>query len=223
MKKYEFIKNDEEIIKIYNEISKLEEADKEKGGAHHNLQHAINVANLVEKLLTDLNYDEKFIDEAKVSAILHDVGCINGKEAHPERSYEFAKEYLERKNIQLENKEKVLEAIKNHSSGFDTENIITLTLILSDKLDVKFTRITENGKNLLGNRQFLHIKDVNVQIKNNSLIVEFISDGNLNLEELEDYYFINKIFNSIKAFSNKMELIPEVFLDNKKWNKFYME
>ena len=219
MERFEYIKNDKEIIEIYEKISQKE--DTEKGGAHHDIRHVLNVANLVEKLLRDLNYDDEFIEEAKIAAILHDVGCVDGKEGHPERSFNFSKEYIERKNINLKYKEDVLEAIKNHSSGFDTNNIITLTLILSDKLDVKYTRITSAGRNIVGNRQFLHIQDIKLEIKDNILKVNFITDNNLDLKELEEYYFIEKIFKAIKAFSDKMNFTPKVLLDEKRWNKFY--
>ena len=219
MERFEYIKNDQEIIEIYEKISQNEE--KEKGGAHHDIRHVLNVANLVEKLLRDLKYDDEFIEEAKIAAILHDVGCIDGKEGHPERSFSFSKEYIERKNINLKYKEDVLEAIKNHSSGFDTNNIITLTLILSDKLDVKYTRITSAGRNIVGNRQFLHIQDIKLEIKDDILIVNFITDNNFDLIELEEYYFIEKIFKAIKAFSDKMNFTPKVLLDEKRWNKFY--
>ena len=219
MERFEYIKNDKEIIEIYDNISQNEE--REKGGAHHGIRHVLNVVSLVEKLLRDLNYDDEFIEEAKIAAILHDVGCIEGKENHPERSYRFSKEYIERKNINLKYKEDVLEAIKNHSSGFDTNNIITLALILSDKLDVKYTRITSAGRNIVGNRQFLHIQDIKLEIKDDILKVNFITDNNLDLKELEEYYFIEKIFKAIKTFSDKMKFTPEVFLDEKRWDKFY--
>ena len=77
MELYNTIINDEEIIKIYNSISEFE--DKDNGWAHHDLKHVKNVAYMVEKILKNLNYDENFIEEAKIAAILHDTGCIKGK------------------------------------------------------------------------------------------------------------------------------------------------
>ncbi|MGL5153289.1 MAG: HD domain-containing protein, partial [Clostridium sp.] len=71
------VKNDNIIKEIYNKITEFENID--KGWAHHNLDHVVNVANLVEKILVSLKYDKCFIEEAKVAAILNDTGAIEGK------------------------------------------------------------------------------------------------------------------------------------------------
>lgn len=213
---YEKIKNDINIINLYQDIKQAE--DKEKGYAYHDYNHVINVSQLIEKILKALNYDENYIDDAMVAALLHDTGCLKGKQNHAHRSYIYAKKYIEENNIKLSNKELVLEAIKDHSNSFDTDNIMTLALILSDKLDVKYTRVGNIGKTLIGMRQFLNIEDVLVDIKKDTLIVNFKANKKLNLEEIEEYYFTNKIFKGIVAFSQKMNLNYNVMLNNELWN-----
>ena len=216
---YELVKSDNDIIKIYNKINEYE--NKEKQRAYHDYNHVLNVSKTVKELLESLKYDKDFIDEAQVAAVLHDTGCTEGKENHEIRSYEFAKHYLEKKNIQLKNRDMVLEAIKNHRNGFDTDNIITLTLILADKLDIKKTRVTREGCNVIGNRQYQYINDINLKIDKNNLKVYFDCDEQINLEEVEEYYFTSKVFKAIRSFSDKMELRPDVFINNKKWMAFY--
>ena len=219
MKKFEFVKNDKKIINIYNKISINE--NQRKGWAHHDYNHVINVATLTEKLLQDLNYDKTFIEEAKIAALLHDTGCLEGKEGHPQRSYEFAKTYIKNNNLNLNNEALVLEAIEIHSNGFETDNVIALTLILSDKLDIKHTRIAEEGYNIEGMRQLQYIKDILVNIKNDILTINFKCDNKINKNELEEFYFIPKVFKSINAFSNKMELKAQVLFNDSKWEAFY--
>ena len=216
---YELVKSDSDIIKIYKKINEYE--NKEKQRAYHDYNHVINVSEMVRELLESLNYDKDFIDEAQVAAVLHDTGCTEGKENHEIRSYEFAKLYLEKNNIQLKNRDMVLEAIKNHRNGFDTDNIITLTLILADKLDIKKTRVTREGCNVIGNRQYQYINDINLKIDKNNLKVYFECDEQINLKEVEEYYFTSKVFKAIRSFSDKMELRPDVFINNKKWMAFY--
>lgn len=216
---YELVKSDSDIIKIYQKINEYE--NKEKQRAYHDYNHVINVSEIVRELLEALNYDKDFIDEAQVAAVLHDTGCTEGKENHEIRSYEFAKHYLEKNNIQLKNRDMVLEAIKNHRNGFDTDNIITLTLILADKLDIKKTRVTREGCNVIGNRQYQYINDINLKIDKNNLKVYFDCDEQINLKEVEEYYFTSKVFKAIRSFSDKMELRPDVFINNKKWMAFY--
>ena len=218
MKRFEKIENDKTIIDIYNKISEFEDLD--KGCAHHNLAHVRNVSNLVEDLLRKLNYDENFIEEAKIAAILHDTGAIEGKKKHALRSYEFAKKYIEENNIELKNKDLVLEAIKIHSDGFDSDNIIALTLIISDKLDIKYTRVAKAGYSLKGMKELLYIKDILVDIYNNNLAIQFICEDKINKDELEEFYFIIKVFKSIITFSDKMNLIPKVFFNNEEWEMF---
>jgi HD superfamily phosphohydrolase YqeK len=218
MNRYTFIRNDEEVIKRYNDISEFE--DIEKGWAHHNLQHVDNVSYLVEKILTDLNYDMEFIEEAKIASLLHDTGCIDGKEAHAKKSYEYAKDYFKRKNIHLNNKELILEAIKIHSNGFDSDIIIALVLMLSDKLDINYTRIAKEGYNIPGMRQLQYIDNIIVKINNNNLNINFLCNDKININELEDFYFIKKVFRAIISFSNKMNLLPIVQINGSKWLAF---
>ena len=215
MSKFEQIVNDEKIIQQYNKISEFEDLD--KGWAHHNLEHVKNVSKLVEVLLKKLNYDEDFIEEAKIAAILHDVGALEGKNNHALRSYEFAKKYFDENNILLKNRELVLDAIKSHSDGFNSDNIMTLTLIISDKLDIKHTRVAKEGYNVKGMRQLQYIKDILVDIDNKNLEIKFICDYKININELEEFYFMIKVFRAIKTFSEKMNLTPKVFLNNCKW------
>lgn len=212
------ITNDKTIINIYNKISKFEDLD--KGWAHHNLDHVQNVARLVESLLRQLDYEESFIEEAKIAAILHDTGAIEGKKNHALRSYNFAKKYITENNIILKNKDLVLDAIKIHSDGFDSDNIIALTLILSDKLDIKHTRVAKEGYNIKGMKELQYIKDISVVIHNKNLKIQFICDDNINKSELEEFYFIIKVFKSIISFSRKMNLNPQVLFNNNEWNLF---
>ncbi len=216
---YNEILHDKDILNLYEKIHQFEDAT--QGYAHHDFNHVMNVVDICEKLLTELNYDEEFIYETKIAALLHDTGCVEGKENHTIRSYEFAKKYFKEKNIQLKNSNLVLEAIKNHSSGFDTENCMQLCLVLADKLDIKKNRISEFGKTVIGNRQYQYINDISFKIKNKNFDIYFDCDKHIDLEELNDYYFTEKMFHAVLSFSKKMNLEPNLFINNEKWAKFY--
>lgn len=213
---YNNLLNDKNITNIYNNIGLKE--DENGNMAYHNYNHILNVTNLVETILSKLNYDNDFIIKAKIACLFHDVGALQGKEGHALRSYEFTKKYFQDNNINFDDMELVLEAIKIHSDGFDTDNIIALALILADKLDIKKTRISASGKNVYGNRQYSHIEDIIINIDNNYLSINFITDNKENKEELEEYYFTKKVFKAIDSFSKKLNLDYEVFLNNDVWN-----
>ena len=143
---------------------------------------------------------------------------MQGKDNHALRSYEFAEKYFEENNINFKNKEQVLEAIKIHSDGFDTNNIIALALILADKLDVKYTRVAKAGKMVIGNRQFCNIEEIKVNTKNDKFIFNFKTNSKINLKELNEYYFTKKIFKAIDSFFNKVNKKYKIKLDDKEWN-----
>lgn len=211
------IYNDPSIREIYKQVGINEKQNNTR--AHHDFNHIDNVIKLTEQILKSLKCEGKVIEEAKIAACLHDTGALEGKENHAYRSYEFAKNYFEEQNIELENKSLVLDAIKNHSAGFDTDNQIQLALILADKLDIKHTRVTPSGLEFEGMRQMQYIKDINLNIDNGAVIVKFVCDEKINKKELEEYYFLKKVGNAIKAFAGKFDLNYEVYFNEKFWNE----
>lgn len=215
---YEKIKNDANILSIYNNIHIYE--DKEAGWAYHDYNHVLNVSNLAEKILKMFDFDMDFIYAAKIAALLHDTGALQGKDNHAFRSFEFAKKYFSDNNIDFEHKDAVLEAIKIHSDGFETNNMLALAIILSDKLDVKYTRVAEAGKNVEGNRQYMNIADIDIYIENNKLTVNFITNGKLDLNEFLEYYFTKKIFKAVDSFSIKINKQYMVMIDEHDVNKY---
>lgn len=212
---YSLLTSNDNITNIYQEIEKQE--IKEGGWAFHNYEHVKNVSMIAEKILKGLMLDDNTIYKCKIACLLHDVGALQGKEEHAKRSFEYAKKLFKEKNWNFEDYEGVLDAIKNHSAWFDTDNIITLSIILADKLDIKKTRISEAGKQVIGNRQYAHIEDIMINIKNNLLTINFITDGKIIMEEVNNYYFTDKVFKAVEAFSKKLDLEYLILIDNKIW------
>ena len=64
-----------------------------------------------EKILEDLNFDEDAIYKCKIACLLHDVGALQGKEGHTERSYEYAKKLFEDKKWIFKDSEIILEKL----------------------------------------------------------------------------------------------------------------
>ena len=215
---YNILRNDSIIFQIYKAIEEKEIRD--GGWAFHNYEHVKNVSIISEKILRDLDFDENTIYKSKIACLLHDIGALQGKENHAQRSFEYSKKLFEEHNWIFDGNESILDAIQNHSSGFETDNIITLSIILADKLDIKKNRITDAGKKIKGNRQYGHIEDININININEsiLTITFITDNKLDFEEVNSYYFTDKVFKAIEAFSKKFNLRYNVLLNNKIWN-----
>lgn len=212
----EQILNDSEIVAIYHEIEKMEV---ETGGwAYHNLTHVKNVANLMEQLLRHLNQDEFFIEEVKVAALLHDIGSLDGKADHAQRSYEYAKNYFKHHRLNLRHEKLILDAIKEHSNGFECNNLMTLVLILADKLDITNQRLAPAGYQIDGLNEIQYIDSIDVSIINGALYVHFITQPDFNKESFEKFYFSKKVFQAIKSFSTKLNLNYHVKLNQRAWD-----
>lgn len=221
MNRFTQIATDPEILAVYKAVADFEDLD--EGWAHHDFRHVSNVAEMVESLLTAMNCSEFLIEEAKIAAILHDVGAAQGKEGHAQRSAEFAADYFERNAFVLLHKEEVLEAIRIHSDGFETDNLLALVLILSDKLDIKYTRVAKAGREVVGMRQMCHIKDITTTLKQKDLTIDFICAPSINRQELEEFYFTKKVFRAIDSFAYKLHLCATVRFNGEVWQPYNNE
>lgn len=209
---YNGIKNDREIIDVYDEVDKLESST--DAWAYHNFTHALNVVSISEEILTKLNYSDDIIESVKIAALLHDTGATLGKDGHAERSYVFAKKYFEKNNIRLKYHDDILEAIRIHSDGFDTDNIIALALILADKLDITKDRVAPYGESVEGMRQLLYINNIRIDVNDNIFDVYIECDDEIDVNELLDFYFMRKVLRSVVSFSNRLNLKSNVYLNN---------
>lgn len=220
MKNYfDKILNDQSLVELYAKIHEFEVA--QNGHAYHDYNHIMNVASYCEKILKSLNFDDDIVCDAKIAALLHDVGALQGKDNHAQRSFEFAKKYFEENNIELKNKKLVLDAIKNHGDGFNSDNIIQLVLILADKIDIKKSRVSDFGKHIEGIKQCQYINDIQLEISNGVFQINFVCDEKMDLEELNNYYFTKKIFKAIHTFCKKLALTPKVYVNKSPWSAFY--
>lgn len=79
-------------------------------------------------MLARLEKADKHVVE--IASLLHDIGKYKGRDEHNVRSYELAKEFLEKLNV--EKKELILKCILKHSSRFsEEENEIEVKVVQS--------------------------------------------------------------------------------------------
>lgn len=195
---YTQMKNDPIIAKEYQIIA---ENEKLKGYATHDLSHINRVTAYCEKIAKLLNLSEQDIAGIKIAALLHDIGnAQGGKGGHAERSYEWAKKYIK--------DEKILCAIKEHSG--DGSDIYGKILAFADKIDICDKRILPEGLQIPGNRQYAHILFTDFNIEENKLTVKFKTDGQIDIDEMKEYYFTEKVFQSIKSLADFFDLDYEI-------------
>lgn len=211
---YEEIKNDPYIVDMYNRIEKL---GVNELWATHGWSHILKVVNTVEVVLKKLEYDKETIEIGKIAALLHDIGCIKGKENHANESYNIVSKYLADKDLSDENKSVILNAILNHGGSKNVTNIIEAVLVFADKIDYDKDRLLPLGYSVEGFNQIQHIVRINVDISKDTLIVRFITNDVFDKVSLEQYYFTPKIFKAIYNFSEYVHLKPCIKLNDIGW------
>ena len=92
--------------------------------------------------------------------------------------------YLIDTDITKEEIEILKNAIKDHSKGNEIDSNIGLALVLADKLDVTYHRTINSSIQDEMNKEIQKIKNVDIIINNQDLIVKYTVDGNLNLDIL---------------------------------------
>lgn len=212
---FEEIRNDPYIIEIYNRIENP--IFNKKFWTYHGLTHVENVIDIVEKTLIKLNYEEEYIENAKIAALMHDLGMVEGKENHEIKSYEIAKDYFERNNIKLKYYNEILESIMSHRDTTIKNNDMAAVLIFADKIDKKKTRLAPKGYEIEGLRQYQYIEDINILFDNNDFTVQFIIDNECDKKELEGWYFTPKVISAIKNFSDYYNFNLRILWNDDEW------
>lgn len=210
---YTKISNDRNLHDIYRQV---DECDNNMW-ALHGLQHINNVVNMVENVLSKLKYSEEIIYKAKICAFLHDIGSVQGKQGHSQRSADFCEIYLNNFNLSKEEKEEIIYAILNHGNYIDNGGIVLAALVFSDKIDIDKTRLGEKGYAIEGMRQLQWIDKITVDI-NEKLIVSFKCNEGFNKKEFEEFYFCEKVFDAIKSFAKVIGKNCAVYINNEIWN-----
>ena len=210
---YNDVNNDSYVRDIYNYI---DEYSKGRYWTTHGYSHIETVVELVDKMLILLNVDERTRECGKIAAVLHDIGCYYGKEDHCENSTKMAITYLGDKKLNEGEKELIINAIKNHSDGSCTNSIIDATLFFADKIDIKKSRVLPDGLKVEGVRQWQYIDDIIIDI-NEALKVNFIVDNKIDMKELNEFYFMPKVFNAIKIMAKYLNKDSEIMINNKEW------
>lgn len=137
------------------------------GYTEHSLRHAARVAETAENILLQLGYSEREAELAKIAGYIHDIGNVVNRIDHAQTGAVMAFNILTRMGMDPEEISLIIAAIGNHDEGTGSAvNTISAALILSDKSDVRRTRVR--------NRDFstFDIHDrVNYAVENSSINV----------------------------------------------------
>lgn len=117
------------------------------GYTEHGFPHAKRSANYASNILKSLGYDERTCELAAIAGYMHDIGNVVNRVAHAQSGALMAFTLLTNMGMDPLEISQVVSAIGNHDEGTAAAvNPIAAALILSDKGDVRRTRVRDKER-----------------------------------------------------------------------------
>lgn len=117
------------------------------GFTDHSGAHTGFVAERAAWILEQLDYPQKDIELVKIAGYMHDIGNAVNRKQHAEYGALLANSILEKTDMSLEDRIKVISAIGNHDeSTGGAMDAISAALIIADKTDVRRSRVREQER-----------------------------------------------------------------------------
>ena len=136
---YEELRTDEDV-RTY--IASADQSLLALGYTEHSFPHVTHVAETAADLLSSLGYDAHTVELAKIAGYLHDIGNLVNRVDHSQSGALIAFRLLSQRGMAAEDIATVVTAIGNHEEGTGVPvNAVSAALILSDKCDVRRTRV----------------------------------------------------------------------------------
>lgn len=190
MNLYKKILNNQEYLTLAEKIGKMKFITDGKWDWDHGLGYYKRVSEFVKKILEQLNATKRDIDLGMAAALLHDIGLSESgtnKIDHALKSSKMFKKFLNNTDITKDEIDVLENAIKDHSKGKEIKSNIGLALVLADKLDITYHRTINSSIQDEMNKEIQKIKNVDIIINNQELIVKYTVDGDLNLDILRGW------------------------------------
>jgi len=136
----------------YKEVSSNEEiksyirqADASLGSmgyTEHSFAHVTRTATVAQNILSELGYDERTIELAKIAGFMHDIGNVVNRLDHAQSGSVMAFRILDKMGMDPTEIAQVICAIGNHDehTAFPV-NAVAAALIIADKSDVRRSRV----------------------------------------------------------------------------------
>lgn len=116
------------------------------GFTEHGFAHAKRSADTARDILLCLGFDERTCELAAIAGYMHDIGNVVNRVDHAQSGALMAFQILNRMKMDPTELALVVAAIGNHDEGTAAAvNPIAAALILSDKSDVRRSRVRDKG------------------------------------------------------------------------------
>lgn len=136
---YKYIKQNPDIMEYITRADKALEA---QGFTEHSFAHVEKVAQNASMLLTELGYDERTAELAKIAGIMHDIGNVISRIDHAQSGAVMAFRLLDNLSMPANEICSIISAIGNHDESVGQPlDPISAALIIADKTDVRRSRV----------------------------------------------------------------------------------
>jgi HD superfamily phosphodiesterase len=136
---YKYIKQNPDIMEY---ITRADKALKAQGFTEHSFAHVEKVAQNASMLLTELGYDERTVELAKIAGIMHDIGNVISRIDHAQSGDVMAFRLLDNLSMPANEICSIISAIGNHDESVGQPlDPISAALIIADKTDVRRSRV----------------------------------------------------------------------------------
>lgn len=131
-------------VKVY--IAQADASLRALGFTEHSFAHVSRVAAVAGEILSQLGYDGRMVELAKIAGYLHDIGNVVNRVDHSQSGAVMAFRILDRMEFPPEEIAAIVTAIGNHDEGTGVPvNPMAAALILADKSDVRRSRVRDKA------------------------------------------------------------------------------
>ena len=195
--------------------SKIEEMKKDFP-VNHGFIHVNNVIEDAKRLAITFNLNDKQTDLLLISASLHDIGYLNGRDDHAKNGGILVKGILKEWDFNDEDILVISNAISNHGGKEKEEylDIISLCLICADKLDFINTRydITKLKEEYL--LTFPYITSTYIEYENNEIILNIDVTKHFNIEIFKVSSYYNKLERFLTLLKDRLNASYQIKFNN---------
>ena len=136
---YKYIKQNPDIMTY---IRRADQALKSLGFTEHSFPHVEKVAEVAAMILTELGYDQRTAELARIAGIMHDIGNVINRTDHAQSGAVMAFRLLDKLSMPAEEICSIVSAIGNHDEATAQPlDPISAALIIADKTDVRRSRV----------------------------------------------------------------------------------
>lgn len=136
---YKYIRQNPDIMEYIKRADKALEA---QGFTEHSFAHVEKVSQTAGMILTELGYDERTAELARIAGIMHDIGNVINRIDHAQSGAVMAFRLLDNLSMPADEICSIISAIGNHDEGTGQPlDPVSASLIIADKTDVRRSRV----------------------------------------------------------------------------------